>query len=176
MNPCHTSHLQKKKNCIKQRCISPEILTFFAKMVTELTYYPCKIEQLKSRISATVQSGQHKYLAEYALSGATFFLAQRDEKSAFLKLQRKLQSDYKPYTDKSGFHAKSDNLRNISKAVMQDLRRTARTKEQTLHTAKLLYDLADCAVRCETETILQTPVQTEEQEEMEEEPCLTQQI
>ena len=148
----------------------------FGKMVAELTYYPCKIDQLKSRISATVLSGQHKYLAEYALSGAAFFLAQRDEKSAFLKLQRKLQKDYKPYTDKAGFHAKSDNLRNISKAVMQDLRRTARTKEQTLHTAKLLYDLADCAVRCETETILQTPVQTEEQEEMEEEPCLTQQI
>ena len=59
---------------------------------------------------------------------------------------------------------------------MQDLRRTARTKEQTLHTAKLLYDLADCAVRCETEIAMQTPVQTEEQEEMEEEPCLTQQI
>ena len=59
---------------------------------------------------------------------------------------------------------------------MQDLRRTARTKEQTLHTAKLLYDLADCAVRCETVIAMQTPVQTEEQEEMEEEPCLTQQI
>ena len=57
---------------------------------------------------------------------------------------------------------------------MQDLRRTARTKEQTLHTAKLLYDLADCAVRCETEIAMQTPVQAEE--EMEEEPCLTQQI
>ena len=149
----------------------------FGKMVTELTYYQCKIDQLSSKISATFQSGQHKYLAEYALSGAAFFLAQRDEKSAFLKLQRKLQKDYKPYTDKAGFHAKSDNLRNISKAVMQDLRRTARTKEQTLHTAKLLYDLADCAVRCETEIAMQTSVQTEEMEsEMEEEPCLTQQI
>ena len=146
----------------------------FGKMVTELTYYPCKIDQLRSKISATVQSKQHKYLAEYALSGAAFFLAQRDEKSAFLKLQRKLQRDYKPYTDKAGFHAKSDNLRCAARKVMQDLRRTARTKEQTLRTAKLLYDLADCAVRCETEIALQTLVQTEE--EMEEEPCLTQQI
>lgn len=56
------------------------------------------------------------------------------------------------------------------------MKQTARTKEQILQTAKMLYDLADCAVRCEVELQLQTPVQIEEIEEMEESQCMKQQI
>lgn len=123
-----------------------------------------------------MQQGQYPYLAEYALAGATFFLAPKEPKQAFEKLRSKLKRDYKPYTDKTGFHAKSDNLQQQSKYVLQNLKQTARTREQILQTAKMLYDLADCAVRCEVELQLQTPVQIEEIEEMEENLCMKQQI
>lgn len=149
---------------------------YYLQTVSGLQYYPCRLEQLKNRISATVQHGQYSYLAEYALAGTAFFLAPKEQKQAFEKLRNKLKRDYKPYTDKAGFHAKSNNLHNQSKVVLQDLKQTARTKEQILQTAKMLYDLADCAVRCEVELQLQTPVQIEEIEEMEENPCMKQQI
>lgn len=148
----------------------------YLQTVSDLKYYPCRLEQLKNRISATMQQGQYFYLAEYALAGAAFFLAPKEQKQVFEKLRSKLKRDYKPYTDKAGFHAKLDNLYNQSKVVLQDLKKTARTREQILQTAKLLYDLADCALRCEVELQLQTPVQIEEIEEMEENQCMKQQI
>ena len=53
---------------------------------------------------------------------------------------------------------------------MKDLRQTARTREQSVQTAKLLYQLADCAVRCETEQEMSASVisQEEAQEEISE--------
>lgn len=149
---------------------------YYLQTVSGLQYYPCRLEQLKNRISATVQQGQYSYLAEYALAGAAFFLVPKEQKQVFEKLRSKLKRDYKPYTDKAEFHAKSDNLHNQSKVVLQDLKQTARTREQILQTAKMLYDLADCAVRCEVELQMQTPVQIEEIEEMEESQCMKQQI
>lgn len=149
---------------------------YYLQTVSNLVYYPCRLEQLKNRISATVQHGQYLYLAEYALAGAAFFLAPKEPKQAFEKLRSKLKRDYKPYTDKAGFHAKSNNLHNQSKVVLQDLKQTARTREQILQTAKMLYDLSDYAVRCEVELQLQTPVQIEKIEEMEESQCMKQQI
>lgn len=149
---------------------------YYLQTVSGLQYYPCRLEQLKNRISATVQHGQYLYLAEYALAGAAFFLASKEPKQAFEKLRNKLKRDYKPYTDKAGFHAKSDNLHNQSKVVLQDLKQTARTREQILQTARKLYDLADYAIRYEVELQLQTSVQIEEIEEMEESQCMKQQI
>ena len=64
----------------------------------------------------------------------------------FEKLKFKLKDEYKPYTDKGKKAAKQRNLHDCVKAVMKDLRQTARTREQSVQTAKLLYQLADCAV------------------------------
>ena len=88
----------------------------------------------------------------------------------FEKLKFKLKDEYKPYTDKGKKAAKQRNLHDCVKAVMKDLRQTARTREQSVQTAKLLYQLADCAVRCETEQEMSAPVisQEEAQEEISE--------
>ena len=42
-------------------------------------------------------------------------------------------------------------MSNIFKAVESDFRQTARTREQSVQTAKLLYQLADSAIRVEVE-------------------------
>ena len=58
---------------------------------------------------------------------------------------------------------------------MKDLRQTARTREQSVNTAKLLYQLADRAVRLSVEETLSVSIQ-EQNEDIdivpEPEPCM----
>lgn len=59
--------------------------------------------------------------------------------------------------------------------VLRDLKQTARTREQSINTAKLLYQLADNAVRLSVEETLSAPIQ-EQTEDIdivsEPEPCM----
>lgn len=59
--------------------------------------------------------------------------------------------------------------------VMRDLNQTARTREQSIQTAKLLFQLADNAVKMEVEDALSQPIQ-EQSEKIEfvqnSEPCM----
>lgn len=75
------------------------------------------------------------------------------ECKAFVWLQNKLKGSYKPYTDKGKAAAKQRNLQECVTEVMKDLRQTARTREQCINTAKLLYQLADSAVRLSVEKL-----------------------
>ena len=104
------------------------------------------------------------------MAGSAFFIGKNSENLMFEKLKFKLKDEYKPYTDKGKKAAKQRNLHDCVKAVMKDLRQTARTREQSVQTAKLLYQLADCAERCETEQEMSAPVisQEEAQEEISE--------
>ena len=79
----------------------------------------------------------------------------------FAKLRAKLKAEYKPYTDKGKITAKQRNLQECVTAVMKDLRQTARTREQCINTAKLLYQLADRAVSLAVEI---TPEQKADKE------------
>ena len=116
------------------------------------------IRDRTSQIYATFKNGQYKYLAEYALAGSAFFIDKSCEKDMFAKLRAKLKAEYKPYTDKGKITAKQRNLQECVTAVMKDLRQTARTREQCINTAKLLYQLADSAVRLSVEKTLSEPV------------------
>ena len=147
--------------------------------VENLDYLKCRPDKLKSQIYATFKNNQYRYLAEYALAGSAFFLpkTQRlsDEDRAFLRLKSKLKDDYKAYADKGRTAQKQRNLSDSVQAVMQNLKQTARTREQSIQTAKLLFQLADNAVRLEAENALSQPVQ-EQSEEIEfvqnPEPCM----
>ena len=130
----------------------------YLKEVSELGYLKCRPDKLTSQIYATFKNGQYKYLAEYALAGSAFFIDKSCEKDMFAKLRAKLKAEYKPYTDKGKITAKQRNLQECVTAVMKDLRQTARTREQSINTAKLLYQLADSAVRLSVEKTLSEPV------------------
>lgn len=58
---------------------------------------------------------------------------------------------------------------------MQDLKQSARTREQSVNTAKMLFQLADNAVKMEVNSVLSHPIQ-EQCEDMEivheAEPCM----
>ena len=147
----------------------------YLKEVSELGYLKCRPDKLTSQIYATFKNGQYKYLAEYALAGSAFFIDKSCEKDMFAKLRAKLKAEYKPYTDKGKITAKQRNLQECVTAVMKDLRQTARTREQCINTAKLLYQLADSAVRLSVEEALSVPIQ-EQCEDIdivsEPEPCM----
>ena len=135
----------------------------YHRQAEDLEYLKCRPEKLKSQIYAAFKNGQYKYLAEYALAGSAFFLPKtqrlNDENKAFLRLQSKLRDDYKAYADKIKTAQKQRNLSDSVQAVMQDLKQTARTREQSINTAKLLFQLADNAVRLEVENALSQPIQ-----------------
>ena len=68
-----------------------------------------------------------------------------------------------------------ENLSDSVQTVMRDLNQTARTREQSIQTAKLLFQLADNAVKMEVEDALSQPIQ-EQSEKIEfvqnPEPCM----
>ena len=147
----------------------------YLKEVSELGYLKCRPDKLTSQIYATFKNGQYKYLAEYALASSAFFIAPKDENLMFEKLKFKLKDEYKPYTDKGKKAQKQRALQECMQEVLRDLKRTACTREQSVLTAKMLYQLADNAVRLSVEEALSVPIQ-EQCEDIdiisEPEPCM----
>ena len=147
----------------------------YHRQVENLQYLKCRPDKLTSQIYAAFKNEQYKYLAEYALAGSAFFIDKSCEKDMFAKLRAKLKAEYKPYTDKGKITAKQRNLQECVTAVMKDLRQTGRTREQSINTAKLLYQLADRAVRLSVEeTLSETVAEHIESEDIvsEPEPCM----
>ena len=126
--------------------------------VSDLQYFICSPERLTDRISKTFENKQYQYLAEYALAASAFFINRKKENAMYEKLKCKLSAEYRAYADKGKMCSKQDDLKMIYQSVIKDLKHTrARTKEQIIHTAKSLYQLADCAVRCEVESEMSEP-------------------
>ena len=147
----------------------------YLKEVSELVYLKCRPDKLTSQIYATFKNRQYKYLAEYALASSAFFIAPKDENLMFEKLKFKLKDEYKTYTDKGKKAQKQRALQECMQEVLRDLKRTACTREQSVLTAKMLYQLADNAVRLSVEEALSVPIQ-EQCEDIdiisEPEPCM----
>ena len=135
--------------------------------VRSLQYFRCDPKQLSDKLSRTYSNGQYRYLAEYALSGSAFFAG--GENKMFRNMQAKLMKEYRAYTDKGRMCAKQSELKGVYHQVLSNLKsNTARTREQSVQTAKMLFELADMAVRCETEQqmssvqISETPAEQED--------------
>lgn len=127
--------------------------------IDSLKYLRCRSDKMSSQIYATFKNGQYKYLAEYALAGSAFFIAGKSEDTTFGKLKTKLKTEYKPYTDKGRKAQKQRNLQDCVQKVLSDLKQSARTREQSVNTARLLYQLADSAVRMSVEETITASVQ-----------------
>lgn len=151
----------------------------YHRQAENLQYLKCRPDKLTSQIYATFKNGQYRYLAEYALAGSAFFMPKSErinsECKAFERLQNKLKGSYKPYIDKGKKEQKQRNLQDCVQEVLHDLKQTARTREQSVNTEKLLYRLADSSVRMSVEETLSAPIQ-EQTEDMdivsESEPCM----
>lgn len=137
--------------------------------IDSLKYLRCRPDKLTSQIYATFKNGQYKYLAEYALAGSAFFMPKSErinsECKAFERLQSKLKGSYKPYTDNGRKALKLRNLQECVQEVLRDLKQTARTREKSVQTAKLLYSLADSALRLNVENTLSELTQEQSESE-----------
>lgn len=91
-------------------------------------------------------------------------LRQAEYNGGFKALCAKLRKEYRAYTDKANTAQKQRNLGNILRTMERDFRQTARTREQSVQTAKLLYQLADAALKVSVEESL-----SEQEEQTEEE-------
>ena len=147
----------------------------YHRQAENLQYLKCRPDKLTSQIYAAFKNEQYKYFAEYALASSAFFIAPKDENLMFEKLKFKLKDEYKPYTDKGKKAQKQRALQECMQEVLRDLKRTACTREQSVLTAKMLYQLADNAVRLSVEEALSVPIQ-EQCEDIdiisEPEPCM----
>lgn len=143
--------------------------------IDSLKYLRCRPDKLTSQIYAAFKNGQYRYLAEYALAGSAFFIAGTSEDTTFGKLKTKLKTEYKPYTDKGRKAQKQRNLQDCVQKVLSDLKQTARTREQSVQTAKLLYSLADSALLLNVENTLSELAQEQSESEdivSDPEPCM----
>ena len=132
--------------------------------VDNLEYYPCRPDKLTSRLRAAFKNGQYRYLAEYALAGSAFFMRVKDESKAHSALKAKARLDVKCRV-----------LSSKLKEILSDLKQPARTYEQSIATAKRLYELADCAVKVQTQEELdnQPSEEISENEDQDEEAELS---
>lgn len=68
-------------------------------------------------------------------------------------------------TDKGRKAQKQRNLQDCVQEGLRDLKQTARTREQSVQTAKLLYSLADSALRLNVENTLSELTQEQSESE-----------
>lgn len=139
----------------------------YSSRIENLQKLRCSSDNLSSRINAAYKSRQYDYLAETAIAGSVFFLQKSGCSAGFESLCAKLKGEYRAYTDKGGTAQKTRCLSDKMREVMQELGKSARTREESVLTAKLLYQLADHAVRiCVDESMSAA----EQCEKIEEEP------
>ena len=137
--------------------------------VSELRYYRCRPDKLAEQLRTAYKNNQMKYLVEFALAGSAFFMRVKDEPQGFQNLKKKLSNSYRAYADKGRLTAKTRSLSDKYSEVMRDLRQTARTEEQSVATAKKLFELADCAMRVSVEENYNKPVPEQAENEDEDE-------
>ena len=133
--------------------------------VRQLTHLNCRTDKLTSQLKYAYKNAQYRYLAEYALAGSAYFMRVKDEKNGFVALQNKLIKSYRGYSDKGKLAAKLHELSQRFRATIADVQRPGRTDDQSIETARKLYDLADQALRVSTEMELMQPVQEQTEEE-----------
>lgn len=137
-------------------------------IVSNLQEFECQPKRLLTEIKNAYRNGQVKYIAELAVSGSAFYLRQVAEFSGgFKRLCAKLSTEYRAYTDKAKKAQKQRNLGDLIRSAERDLKQTARTREQSVQTAKLFYQLADSAVKLCAEEILEEQNESQSEEETE---------
>ena len=119
-----------------------------ADSLRELSFIP---SGFMSELRKAYRNSEYIFMTELAITGSVFYLQQAGYNSGFSGLCAKLRKEYRAYSDKGRIGQKQRSLRDSFKETEDDLRQTARTREQSVQTAKLLYKLADLALKVAVE-------------------------
>ncbi|MCR4646659.1 MAG: DUF3991 and toprim domain-containing protein [Oscillospiraceae bacterium] len=146
-------------------------LNFYQASVQLLQEFRFTPERATWLLRQEMQSENEQRMAEYALSGSAYFLRKSGHSVGFAHLRQKLRESYKPYADKGDAITKRRNLQKALSHAEKLLRMPARTQDETVQTAKALYEVADCALKLQAEESL-AQEQTEEPVELPELGCV----
>ncbi len=121
-------------------------LDTYLAMADNLQQYRFAPETAAALLKQGAQNQKYHTIAGFALAGSAFFLSQAECSVSFQSLRHKLQAEYKPYADKAKHDVRLRHFQDAVKSAQTELRRPARTREQSVQTAKMLYELAKIAV------------------------------
>ena len=111
-------------------------------------------------LTQAMQKKEYLHLAGLALAGSAFFLRNSGYQAEFQTLQNKLKAQYRAYSDKGSRLSKRQNLNQTFQKSLQNLHH----QTDSVQAAKSLFELADSAVKLDTEEAL-SQEQTQEPEE-----------
>ena len=138
----------------------------YLQTVAELNEMKINTNRIAADMSTIYGTADYMLLAEFSIAASTHFLKIAGEEFPLEKMKNRLAKEYKCYLDKGGVAVKSDKLRAAVKAGLERLKLHSQTVSELKITARKLYDIADCALRLDTE---ETLVQRAEQKETSEE-------
>ena len=149
-------------------------LNFYQASVQLLQEFRFTPERAARLLRQEMQSGNPQRMAGYALSGAgyalsgaAYFLRNSGHSVGFSHLRQKLREEYKSYADKGDASTKRRNLQKALSHAEKLLRKSARTQDETVQTAKALYEVADCALKLlAEESLVQQSEEPVEQPEL----------
>lgn len=140
----------------------------YLQSVANLNEMKINTNRIAADMSTIYGTADYKLLAEFAIAASMHFLKIAGEDFPLDKMKNRLAKEYKCYLDKGSVLVKSDKLRMAVKAGIERLKLHSQTVSELKVTARKLYDIADCALRLDTE---ETLVQRAEQKEtLEESP------
>lgn len=132
----------------------------YGKAVEAVEFIPMVYRRLAARLTQLLKECDYTALASTALStaaGCLFYGKRynRTDEQMVQDMKAKLKREYKPYTDKACAAAKQNELQKQVRSVVADLKtRPERSIEQYRELAKVLYNVATCALRCRTEEMM----------------------
>ena len=138
--------LKFQRGCDYLPAVPHRRLGTYLTVAESLQAYRFVPETAAALLKQGAKNQKYHTLAGFALAGSAFFLQKADCAVSFQSLRHKLQAAYKPYADKSKHDVRLRQFQTALKHVQTELRRTVRTREQSVQTAKQFFELAQIAV------------------------------
>ncbi len=130
----------------------------FSENVSQLEFEPIQLNRIADSLNAVLSRNKYTNVSNIALSASAEILAKVNEKPAedmFENLQKHLRKEYRAYADRGKIFSKTDTLKKFHLEAIKQLKNYPATKEQMKNIAKSLFDLADSALKCNTEQQMQ---------------------
>ncbi len=130
----------------------------FSENVSQLEFEPIQLNRIADSLNAALSRNKYTNVSNIALSASAEILAKVNEKPAedmFENLQKHLRKEYRAYADRGKIFSKTDTLKKFHLEAIKQLKNYPATKEQMKNIAKSLFDLADSALKCNTEQQMQ---------------------
>ena len=130
----------------------------FSENVSQLEFEPIQLNRIADSLNAVLSRNKYTNVSNIALSASAEILAKVNEKPVedmFENLRKHLRKEYRAYADRGKIFSKTDTLKKFHLEAIKQLKNYPATKEQMKNIAKSLFDLADSALKCNTEQQMQ---------------------